>query len=588
MKRVISLIICVVILFSLNAATYSSALATNQNENYHWVGSWATSPIKTGVMIGKLRLLDFLNNCTYRTVIQMTLGGTHVRLKFSNIYGDSDVVIDETTIARTSTKSEGDIRSGSDIPVTFNGKRVCVIPAGKYVYSDPVEMKVSALEYLSITSYISKFTRITTGGLYGGTSYLEAGKKINNESLSVTGALTFNSNAITYHVVPFLCAADVYCPKDCFSIVFIGDSTITNQSPYYLAERLVKSGVTNIGICQEAIIANKLLTDGEGNSIVGNIYGEAMTKRFERDALATPGVKKIFVKIGLNDVIHPRTNSMKDKVPLKTAEEIIEGYQKLIDLARKENLKIYFFSRTAWKGYSRNFALTSSNKPDVVWSQEADDILNELNIWLQYKADIDGYIDLDFLRDPSDPAKLLADYTTDGAHLSELGARLLADAVPARYLDIADKKIISINDLYLSGKGGEKVTTPYTSNNPTTTKPPAATATETVTTPAAISTSSLTNPMPTGGAQLTTAVQTTVPSGTMPSSIIIVTELNTGEAQTVTHIVTDPTKPTITEPTPEEKMDTGTKVGIVIVALISVLAFSFVTVYFVGKKQLID
>ena len=109
--------------------------------------------------------------------------------------------------------------------------------------------------------------------------------------------------------------------------------------------------------------------------------------------------KKIFVKIGLNDVIHPRTNSMKDKVPLKTAEEIIEGYQKLIDLARKENLKIYFFSRTAWKGYSRNFALTSSNKPDVVWSQEADDILNELNIWLQYKADIDGYIDLDFLRD---------------------------------------------------------------------------------------------------------------------------------------------------------------------------------------------
>ena len=109
-----------------------------------------------------------------------------------------------------------------------------------------------------------------------------------------------------------------------------------------------------------------------------------------------------------------------------------------------------------------------------------------------------------------------------------------------------------------------------------------------MTTPAAISTSSLTNPMPTGGAQLTTAVQTTVPSGTMPSSIIIVTELNTGEAQTVTHIVTDPTKPTITEPTPEEKMDTGTKVGIVIVALISVLAFSFVTVYFVGKKQLID
>lgn len=582
-------LICAAVAVILAVTALSSVLSVSATDNgYKWVGSWSTSPVQTGITIAGVRMCDFLNNCSYRTVIQMTVGGTKIRLKYSNLYGDNDVVIDETNIARTSVSSDADIIKNSVIPVTFKGKRSVTIPAGKEVYCDAIDMTVSALEHISITSYVKDFQYFKTAGFYGGITYMEFGNRLEQDSFTSMSPLDFSAGAITYHQIPFLCEADVWCPADYYSAVFIGDSTITNQSPYYLAERLQRSGVRNVGICQQAIIANKLLNDGDGNSVVGNIYGKSMLKRFDHDALQTAAVKKIFVKIGVNDVIHPRCKSMADKVPLVTADQIIKGYKTVISEAHKAGCEIYFFSRTAWKGYDRNFGLTASREPDVVWSQEAEDILLALNRWLKYEADIDGYIDLDFLRDPSDPTKLTAEYTSDGAHLTELGSRLLADAVPGEIFGVPNSSLISVNSLYLSGRGGEKVTTPFTPV--TTTKVPDTTKKQT---PDNADT-------PKTESSITTSAQS-APSSRVETFIATVTEMHIDSVIDLTEYATvlTPVNPTVpvpasetvtqaTAPEPVKELDAGTVTGIVIVAVLLIGAASFLTVFFVNKKKMTD
>ena len=578
-KRVLSVILALIMLLSGMSLAGASVTATDTTtSSYHWVASWTTSPIKTGLIIAGVRLCDFLSNCCYRTVIQMTLGGTQVRLKFSNLYGDDPIVLDETNIARTSVNNESDIIKGSIIPVTFDGKTKATIPAGGEIYCDPIDMDVSALEYLSITTYVSDRESITTAGFYGGTSYMEYGNRLEQESFTSMSPLLFTSGAITYHIIPFLCAAEVMAPADNYSVVFFGDSTITNQSPYYLAERLQRSGVQNVGVAQQAIIANKVLNDGEGNSIYGNIYGIAAIKRFDTDVLEVAGVKKVFIKIGVNDVIHPRCKSMEGKVPYVTADEIMEGYQLMIDKAHSKGIEVYFFSRTAWKGYNRSFGLTS-NEPDAVWSQEAEDILLDLNSRLKQLADdggIEGYIDLDFLRDPEDSTKLKDEYTSDGAHLTELGARLLTDAIP--YTCFGSTPLLSINDLYLSGRGGESVTTPFT---------PVTTSVEKSNTTTKSSSTSGTTSASSGDTDSpgTTASDTNNTSTTKPIETITATQ---GEVQTRIITVTLPTTEPLVAPEPEKTMDKGTVTGIVIVAVLLIGAVSFMTVYFVNKKKMTD
>lgn len=569
-KKILCWLLSIVCLLSAMSSLF--VVANADDKGYSWAGSWSTSPIKTGVTLNGVRLCDFLTNSSYRTVVQCTLGGEKVRLKFSNRYGDAAVTINETNIARTSTLDDASIIEGSVLPVTFGGAATITIPAGKEIYSDPINMKVSALEKISITSYIKSFTYITTAGFYGGTSYVESGNKLTEIAYNKAAPLLFSSGAITYHTIPFLCNLDVYA-KDAYSIVIIGDSTVTNQAPYYLAEKLVKSGVNNVGVLQQAIVANRLLYSGEGVSIVGNIYGDSCLNRFEADALKQAGVKKIFVKIGVNDVIHPRCNSMKGIAPLATTEEIIDGYKALISRAHEAGLEIYFFSRTAWRGYSRNFALTKSDVPDVVWSQDAEDILLACNNWLKSSfSGVDGYIDLDSMRDPYDERQLLPAYTTDGAHFSDLGARILVDLIPLRYIGISESKNVSIVKLYEDGKGGEQVTTPFTpiKSQPVTQKPD---------TPASSNTPTTKPEAPTNAPTIIN-VPTVLVTAPKPDTTKAPSAPN---AENISKVVNE-----LVKPEPLAELDTRTKVGVAILTMLSVAMLAVVAVYFVNKRRLSD
>lgn len=428
MKRM-SKLICIILSLIMLAGIIPASV-TASAENFYWAGCWGTSAIDSGITIGGNNLKDIIPaNSTVRTVIVPTLSGTKIRLKFSNLFGDKAITIDETTIAKTG-ETDDLVVENTITQVTFNGGHKSIkIAAGSEVYSDEIDFKTTALEKVSVSCYYKKTTTMYTIGLYGATAYLcsAMGNKTHTSELArVATKLDFTSSTITYHTIPFLTRLDVYA-KDAYCVVLLGDSTFTNEISQMLAEKAHSNGIHNIGFVMSGIIGNKLLSDDSG--LLGTVYGQNLLSRAKRDALNIPGVKYVLVKIGINDVLHPMLKSNEGKMPLMTPEQVIEGYKQLAQQAKDTGIKLYLCTRTPYKGYTRNFM----GSADLEWSQSGEDTLQAINKWVRNSSTdygYAGYIDLDGIRDPEDPAQLRPHVTEDGAHFNEMGQIIVTDLIP--------------------------------------------------------------------------------------------------------------------------------------------------------------
>lgn len=400
----------------------------------NWAGAWGTPAIESGIVLGEgdsgLHLQDFIPaGTTLRTTITPTIGGTKLRLKFSNYFSTKSITINEATVAKTA-KTKDVVDTNTITQVTFNGgEKSVTIAAGSEIYSDAIIFNVTALEDISISTYYKKQTPMFTEGLYNGVTYMASslGNRTHKENMtSVASKLYFTSGTITYSTIPFLTRLDVYAP-DAYSVVLLGDSTFTNEISLNLAKKLHANGIHNVGVVMSGIIGNKLLSDGVG--LLGKIYGEPLLKRAERDAFTVAGVKHVIVKIGINDVLHPMLKSSEGKLPLMTASEIISGYKQLGQMAYARGISLYLCTRTPYKGYTRNFM----GSDDLEWKQVGENTLLEINKWVKESAtsnNFAGYISLDAMRDPNDSAQLRPHFTTDGAHFSEYGQIAAADLIP--------------------------------------------------------------------------------------------------------------------------------------------------------------
>lgn len=395
-----------------------------------WVGAWSTSPVEFNLK----KMLDMewikcdlgLRNLTFRTRIQPTISGEDVRITLSNEFGTGPLTIDTASVAKGYEKLPQAIKTWTRKNVTFNGQSSVTIPAGETVTSDPVGMSVDALEYLTVSLFMKRTETMKTYGLIGGDTYIMSGN-FAKAATTIGVPMKMEADFGEYSVIPALTGVEVYAPG-ASSAVVIGDSTLANDISILLAEKLQNAGITNVGILQQAIKGNRLLDDGAG--ILGMAYGEAMVNRFERDALNQPGVERIFLKVGVNDVVHPNCESLKDEARAVTAEEMIAGYKQLIEQAHERGIEVYLFTRTAWKGYTRNVL----GSDDVQWSPEIDQMRQDINAWIRSSDNpADGYIDLDFMCTDATASELKSEYTTDGAHFTALGQQAVADAVPLEY-----------------------------------------------------------------------------------------------------------------------------------------------------------
>ena len=442
LKKLLSLIIVLSVFLSSGAVL--GVLPEADASSGTWLTSWTTSMVNGSIKLGDaLAFNDFIPaRSTTRTELTVTTAGTKLRLKFSNEYSITDATLDEVSIAKTLGSGEAKIVDGTQTPVTFNGGETSVVlKRGETVWSDEIDFETAALEKISVSIFFKNMTYITTGGLAHAETYLDTSNLlnfltgssfVNSATLNSPSEINISSGGMTYHVTPFLCAIDSLSNEEnAATAVFIGDSTLVNNTHLYFAEKLVKNGITNISVVNEAIIANKVLSGGSG--LIGNLYGDSLLSRFERDALNLSGVKYIFIKEGLNDIIHQYSQSMSPNTLKCSPDDIIAGYIQLINAAHERGIKVYFFTKSAWKGYERAFL---GQTGDLVWSKEAQDKCDELDKWIRTNKLADGYIDVSPLANPSDTYALCPSFTPDGAHFTDLASIAVADLIPLEYVGV--------------------------------------------------------------------------------------------------------------------------------------------------------
>lgn len=440
--------VTVILAFCLALSPSALFFGTKADAAYgKWISTWATSLVNGSIELGGIipgaAVQDVIpSKSTIRTELSVTAGGSMLKFKLSNQFGKSAITINEASVARTDGAGKAMIVDGTQTPITFDGKTEVTIPAGEIIWSDAIEFKTAALEKISISMHFRNLTYITSTGLSNGRTFMSTGlllssgkaSKVNYTSLPTSNEINISSGTVTYHTIPFLSCINTYNTSDgACSAVFIGDSTLVNDTYLHYAKRLVSGGEKDIGVVNEAVIGNKLLSDGTG--LIGNLCGKAMIDRFSRDVLEQAGVKYCFVKIGLNDIAHQYSKSLSPSTPKYSPQDIISGYKTLVRMCHNKGIKIYFFTKSPWKGYEREFLGQSG---DLTWSEEIQKLCDELTNWVKTNSEADGFIDCAELADPSNPYALCPSFTPDGAHLTEIGSIALADLIPVEYVG-ADK-----------------------------------------------------------------------------------------------------------------------------------------------------
>ncbi|MGC1548700.1 MAG: SGNH/GDSL hydrolase family protein [Rhodanobacter sp.] len=395
------------------------ARAGDAHSETDWVGTWAAAsqPPMPGT-------LDHYSAQSLRLIVHVSAGGPQVRIRLSNRYGNTPLMISDAHIARRT--SGADIDPASDRALTFNGRTSVVIPAHAMMLSDPASLAVPALSDLAVSLYFPKAAAATTVHILAQqTSYV-------SRPGDNTAAAHF---PIARHIDswPFLAGVEVAATPPAFSVVAFGDSMVDGDGstadanrrwPDALAVRLRQAG-QNVAMLNAGLIGNRLLHDSPSGSSFGTALGESGLARFQHDALDQAGAKVVIVRIGGNDLgflhaLAPASETLD-------ANDLIAGYRRLIALAHQHGLSIIGTTISPFE----NADLPGYYTP-------AKDVMRQhVNAWIRHSGEFDAVLDFDqILRDPSHPARLLPAYDSgDHLHPNDAGYSAIAAALPLATID---------------------------------------------------------------------------------------------------------------------------------------------------------
>ena len=271
-------------------------------------------------------------NQTARMIIHTSIGGTRVRVQFSNAFGTAPLDMGSAHIAIRGQDSA--IVGGSDRTLLFNGKPSARVLAGAVLLSDPVDLVVPRLGDLAISVYVPGDSgRATQHSQALHTTYIADGD---------TTAKADMADARKTQAWYWISSVDVMAPADAAAIVAFGDSITdgttstpeTNRSwPSQLADRLAANPATaNLSVLNLGIAGNRVLGDGAGVSALA---------RFDRDVLSQPGVKYLMILEGINDMNGAAggRGGAAPAGPALTADDLIGAMKQMIERAHTHGIK---------------------------------------------------------------------------------------------------------------------------------------------------------------------------------------------------------------------------------------------------------
>jgi lysophospholipase L1-like esterase len=358
---------------------------------------------------------DDLQDATVRQIFHLSVGGPSLRVHLSNAFGTEALHFTSVHIARPVTNSAAAVEAGTDRSLTFSGSPDVVVPPGAEFVSDPLEYPVSALSDVAVSFHLDAPPSRETGhpGSRATTWYVHG---------DFAGAANLMDPKHIDHWYQ-VSEIDIQAASGAVSVVALGDSitdghcATTNGNDRWtdvLAKRLQTSpGMQNIGVSNQGIGGNHLLTDGLGPNVLA---------RFDRDVLAPTGVKWVIVFEGVNDLGGlARTGEVPEAEHAALVQHVLAAYQQIVTRAHAHGLRVYGGTVTPYMGsdYYHPGPLSEADRQAV-------------NQWIRAAGHFDAVIDFDsVVRDPQRPERLLPSFDCgDHLHPSPAGYKAMGEAIP--------------------------------------------------------------------------------------------------------------------------------------------------------------
>lgn len=369
-----------------------------------WSAAWGCAPAGPPPSAS----LQTFTNQTLRLIVCASIGGNRVRIRLSNEMGSSDLQVGSASIGLRLAGAV--LTTGSHRALSFGGRPGVVIPAGAPAVSDPVSLPVAQFADLAISLYLPGTASAATihNAAYQANYVSTPGDHTAIASLPVQRS---------FASWPFLTEVDVDAAAPVLVVAGdsvtdgVGSTSSTNRRwTDWLARRIqAELGDSRFGVINRGLAANRMLADAD----TALLAGRDLLERFDRDVLATPGVRALAVLIGINDIVYSPAST-----PIRP-ETMIAGYLQLIERAHVHGIGVMGATLPPFAGF-------------VYYTPAREAVRQAVNAWMRSSAAFDLLADVDVaLRDPAAPQNLRAVYDSgDHLHPNDTGYQALAAAVP--------------------------------------------------------------------------------------------------------------------------------------------------------------
>jgi lysophospholipase L1-like esterase len=368
----------------------------------HGVGTWANAPQLVETANLPPTPPGLMGN-TLRQVVFVSIGGSQVRVRLSNAYGDGPVTMTSVHIATSTGGSNVDMTT--DQALTFSGSPSVTIPAGQTVFSDTLTYALQPLTKIAVTIVFGATPMNVTGHPGSrATSFLIAGDMGSAASLPLSATMTQHWYYLT--------GIDVMAGASSAAVVALGDSITDGRGsttdgndrwPDDLSRRLqANMATTTVGVLNAGI---------GGNDVVIGGLGPPAINRFSSDVLGQSGARWMIVLEGVNDIGSAAAGQ-------DVATALITAFGQFIDQAHAAGMKAYGVPILPFGGSMYDSAANQTSRTTV-------------NDWIRTSGRYDSVIDLDaVVRDPANPTSLLATFDSgDHLHPNAAGYQAMAAAI---------------------------------------------------------------------------------------------------------------------------------------------------------------